>query len=233
MNLSENLLKKRFLISLAMLIFSLSLFVFASFAWFTQMYEDSLGVEVGFVDVNIDAYFINGVDRVEAVEVLIGTSTYKPGVYSINIISNSSSNYFENFRLDIEVLSNVDTYLRVKIYEQLTLTYTNFEGIVTELSILNEEYMPFTFATTDWYYLNRSIDNYIYYTSPVQRTSEVVPLTFELISEYTGSTFSNYSPGYSLQIAFSIEAVQALGGPENVWGLATPPWDTEGSWIQP
>ena len=152
----------------------------------------------------------------------------KTGVYLINIVSSASSNYFEDFRLSVNVLSNVDTYLRVKIYEQLTLTYTNFEGIVTELSILHDEYMPFNYDTTNWYD-NREIDNYIYYKFPVKRIDASNALVVGIISSYfSGQSFSNYPPGYSLQIAFSIEAIQAISGPENVWKLATPPWG--GTW---
>ena len=57
------------------------------------------------------------------------------------------------------------------------------------------------------------------------------PTSIALISSYFASeTFGEYPPGYSLQIAFSIEAVQSDGGPLNVWGLQNPPWDTEINW---
>ncbi|MDP3130722.1 MAG: hypothetical protein Q8N15_05240, partial [Bacillota bacterium] len=75
---------------------------------------------------------------------------------------------------------------------------------------------------------NRTIDNYLYYMNPVQRVNETTSLDIGLITQYALASFAVYSPGYSLQIAFSVEAVQAAGGPENVWILATPPWG--GSW---
>jgi len=208
-----------------MLIFSLSLFAFSTYAWFTYLKTDSFFGEVGFVQVGLDAYFVDDLDVEHAAyEVEIASGVTKPGVYLINIVTGNSDNYFEDFRLKVNVTSNVETYLRVKIYEQLTLTYTNFEGVVTELSILHEEAMPFNYDTANWYD-NRQIDNYMYYKYSVERVDETTPLYIGLIDSYfSGLSFSNYPPGYSLQIAFSIEAVQALDGPQNVWGETTPPW---------
>ncbi len=220
-------LRKRFILSLTLLGLSLTLFVFASWSWLTQMFSDDITAEVGMVQVNIDAYFWNGTTRIEAGEVEIAEGVYKPGVYLIDITSNLADNFFEDFRLYIHVSSSVDTYFRIKIYEQLTLSYVNFEGTITELSILNQDYMPFDYVTTDWFD-NRQNDNYIYYQIAVQREGVSTPKEIGLIMAYNLANFSVYSPGYSLQIAFSIEAVQAEGGPENVWSLATPPWG--GSW---
>lgn len=220
-------LRKRFFLSLGLLVLSMTLFVFASWSWLTQLFTEDLDVEVGFVGVSLDAYFWNGTTRIEAEEVEIAPGVYKPGVYLVDITSNSADNFFEDFRLYFEITSNVDTYIRVKFYEQLTLTYVNYEGAITELSILNQDYMPFDYATTNWYD-NRLTDNYQYYQLPVKRVNETTPLQIGLITQYALQSFAVYSPGYSLQIAFSVEAVQAEGGPENVWGLATPPWG--GAW---
>ncbi|MDP3130230.1 MAG: hypothetical protein Q8N15_02725, partial [Bacillota bacterium] len=62
-------LRKRFFISLAMLMFSMSLFVFASWSWLTAMFAEDVDLEVGFVAVSLDAYFWNGTTRIEAEEV--------------------------------------------------------------------------------------------------------------------------------------------------------------------
>ncbi|MCK7488223.1 MAG: hypothetical protein MZU97_24115 [Bacillus subtilis] len=86
----------------------------------------------------------------------------------------------------------------MKIYEQLTLTYVNFEGVVTELSILIEDFMPFNYDLTDWYD-NRTIDNYLYLKTKVKRVNETTPYTIGLITSYfPNETFANYSAGYSL-----------------------------------
>ncbi len=221
-------LKRRMLFSLILLAFSLFLFVFASYAWFTGKYSNTLDVEMGFVQADVDLFFMDGSTRVEATEVEIDTGVTKPGVYLVNVVSSAASNHFENLRIYVSVSSNVDTYLRVKVYEQLTLTYENYDGSLTELSVLSDDYMPFNYDFTNWYD-NRLSDDYIYYKLPVERVDESTPLEIGLITSYfSGESFANYSPGYSLQIGISIEAVQADGGPENVWNLSTAPWGT--SW---
>jgi len=225
-------LKKRFIISLVLLTLSLSLFVLASWGWFTQLFYEDNNYIVGHVDVDIDPYFsvyneiTEEYDRVEATLVQIQASPLieKPGVYFINIVNNNSQYFLENFRLDIVVKSSVNTYFRIKIYEQLTLTYLNYQGTYTELSILNNEYMPFDYDYTNWFD-NRDYDDYLYYKMPVKRTSALEPLVISLIPEYTLGSFPIYDAGYSLQIAFALEAVQSFGGPENEWGLTLNPWD--------
>lgn len=353
------------------LLFSISLFTFVTYAYFTDLLSETFSGEMGFVDIDLYAYFDDGSGgEIEAQEVVVdsnnqmtgtdvsfvsstktissssldlsvfqdgdklrvvgsssndgyytvsGTPTAnslvvlesitdesagasvtmdsiitKPGIYYINIVSSGNDFFFEDFRLHVDVLSNIDTYVRIKIYEQLTLTYTDYQGQVTELSILFDGYMPFEYDTTNWYD-NRTYDNYIYYKTAVQRVNETTPLDIGLIPTYIGAAyyynidsdiansngtvaysyvspgvysdgvdtfnidsngnlvdgslnviipsylifnteeeantypiFSTYTAGYSLQIGFSVEAVQSDGGPENVWELTTPPWG--GSW---
>lgn len=220
-------LKRKMLLSLALLVFSLSLFVFASYAWFTGKFEDWVNVEIGFVEAEVDLYFVDEFDqRVEALEVEIVPTVFKDGVYSVNIVSPLGDYYFEDLRLKVLVTSNVPTYFRIQTYEQLTLTYINYDDSITELSILIDGYMPFHYDMTNWHD-NRDYDNFLYYKNPVMRVDESTAWEFLLISsEFSGDEFSDYSPGYSLQFGFTIEAVQAEGGPENVWELATTPWGT-------
>lgn len=298
-------MKRKVVSSLVILIFSLALFIFSTYAYFTDLFTEEFTAEFGFVDVELNAYFSDGLGgQIPAQEVVIesfnqatetdvsfteststiastnidlsvytagdrirvtgstsndgiyrvtGTPTAnsltvtgnltdelagasitldrvitKPGVYYINVVSSGNDFFFEDFRLIVNVYSNVDTYMRIKIYEQLTLIYTDYQGEVTELSILFEGHMPFNYDLTDWYD-NRTYDNYIYLTEAVQRVNETTPLEIGLISSYfVDDPFNTYAPGYSLQIAFSIEAVQSEGGPENVWDLPTPPWG--GTW---
>lgn len=225
-------LKKRLVISFVILAFSMSLFVVATWAWFTQLIEDDQTYTVGFVDIDVDPYFevwnegTETYDRIEATYVQISSDPLveKTGVYFINITDNGSNYFFENFRLDLIVMSSVDTYFRIQIYEQLTLTYLNYLGEYVELTILNDEYMPFDYDLTNWYD-HRDYDQYLYYEVPVQRTSALEPLVISLIPDYTLTSFPIYDANYSLQIAFTLEAVQAYGGPENEWNLAVTPWD--------
>lgn len=212
-------------VSIALLLLTALLFAWTTYSWFTALMEDDFTGRVGFVDVDLEVYFDDGFGgQIQANEVEIAPGVAKPGVYDINVVSSDTVNHFEKFRIYIRVKSNVDTYLRVKIYEQLTLTYVNFEGIVTELSILIEDFMPFNYDLTNWYD-NRSIDNYLYYQNKIKRIDETTPTTIGLIKGYfPNQSFANYTPGYSLQIAIGVEAIQAFQGPQNVWGMPTAPW---------
>ncbi|MGI6392747.1 MAG: hypothetical protein ACOX16_03960 [Candidatus Izemoplasmatales bacterium] len=232
--MEEKALKRKLVFSLSLLVISIALFVFSSYAWFTGKYEKWINAEVGFVDVDLLVYFENDEgELVPANEILesrveVESGVYKPGVYEINIVSGISSNYFEDFRLKIEVSSNVGTYLRIKLYEQLTLTYINYDNSITELSVLIDGFMPFNYDLNNWHD-NREIDNYLYYKSPVEREGVDDPLEIWLIESYfSDQNFANYSPGYSLQMTFQIEAVQAIEGPEKIWGMSETPWGT--SW---
>lgn len=232
--LEEKALKRKLVFSLSLLVISIALFVFSSYAWFTGKYEKWINAEVGFVDVDLLVYFENDEgELVPANEILesrveVESGVYKPGVYEINIVSGISPNYFEDFRLKIEVSSNVGTYLRIKLYEQLTLTYINYDNSITELSVLIDGFMPFNYDLNNWHD-NREIDNYLYYKSPVEREGVDDPLEIWLIESYfSEQNFANYSPGYSLQMTFQIEAVQAIEGPEKIWGMSETPWGT--SW---
>lgn len=232
-------LKKRFIISLVLLTLSLSLFVVVTWGWFTQLFYEDETYTIGFVDIDVDPYFwvCDGepevCSRVEATLVSISITPLieKPGIYLIVIDNNGSDYFFENFRLDLIVKSSVDTYFRIRIYEQLTLQYLNYENTYTELSILNNEYMPFDYDLTNWHD-QRDLDNFLYYKLPVKRTSALNPLVISLIPNYTLSPFPIYDANYSLQIAFTLEAVQAFGGPENEWGQEAPPWDFYGNLVE-
>ena len=109
--LEEKALKRKLVFSLSLLVISIALFVFSSYAWFTGKYEKWINAEVGFVDVDLLVYFENDEgELVPANEILesrveVESGVYKPGVYEINIVSGISSNYFEDFRLKIEVSS--------------------------------------------------------------------------------------------------------------------------------
>ena len=298
-------MKLKVIFSFGLLVFSMSIFVLSTYAFFTYIHEEDYTAEFGKVDVELYAYFddgqggqivaeevvvqssdeatstdvsfvsststiasttidlsvyssgdkirVSGSNNNDGIYVVTGTPTSnsliveetisdetagnsitldkvmtKSGVYFINIVAGTNDFFFEDFRIYLDIYSSIPTYFRVKIYEQLTLIYTDYQGQKKELSILSNEYMPFNYETTNWYD-NRTLDNYIYYKLPVERVNASTPLEIDLISSYfTGQQFSVYSPGYSLQIAFSIEAVQSDGGPENVWGLSNKPWG--GSW---
>lgn len=214
-------------ISVFILFFFMTGIVVISFAWFTDQEEITYQGEMGFVEADIDVYFDDGFGgRIEAEEVEISEFINKPGVYRINITSPTEDFFVEDLRIDVIVYSNIDSYIRIKIYEQLTFIYDN-NGETNELAVYYEEGVDLNYDLTHWYD-NRIFDNYLYYENPVKRIDDLTPTVITLVgSYYSGQSFDTRSPGYSLQMAFSIEAVQAEGGPENVWDLPTQPWGGE------
>lgn len=236
-------LKKRFIISLVLLTLSLSLFVLASWGWFTQLFEEDQSYTVGNVDVEIIPYFVdenNNPILDEFNEYILPpyfemtTGVLKPGVYGINIVDAQEPYYFQDLRVLVRVKSSVLTYVRVKIYEQLTWRYYNSSNILTEVAVIDEDGMPYMINSTDWfddrYYVTgqpvRELSYYIYTKTPVIRDGVDLPNEIDFI---LGSTelYQDYIPGYYFQISFQVEAVQSSMGPQNVWGLAKPPWGGE------
>jgi len=67
--------------------------------------------------------------------------------------------------------------------------------------------------------------DYIYLEDQLSPSTE----TLAFIDAYS-SDFNAYPTGYSLHIAFEVEAVQILDGPENLWGLTNPPWNDSLDW---
>lgn len=186
---------------------------------------------VGTVKVIARAYYEDefGVLH-EASEATIQPGTTKQGIYFVDVVNRATLPFIENFRIYIDVYSDVDTYFRVQIYEQLTLKIANIDGGTTELAVLMEQPIDFNYENTNWYYGTRSVDDYMYYMQPVKRISSMTPNSIGLITAYYPDAFFSSRPiGYSLQIAIVVEAVQANGGPENNWGLETPPWGGEWS----
>lgn len=192
--------------------------------------------EIGEVKVEIIAYF----ERIDAlgnvIETKISDIDYKLnedqtkfGVVHINISNPNDIQYFDNFKVDINVKSSVDTYFRIAPYEQFTLRYEN-NGVITEVALPRDTYEPFNYDTTS-FFDNRLKDGFFYYKNTVKRIDESTPLTITFINRLPlNEHYPQYDPKYNLQIGFMIEAVQAHLGPQNNWGLLTPPWDDEGTW---
>lgn len=199
--------------------------VMVTYAWFTAEDDYIFNGEMGFVDADINVYFDDGNGGViPAEEVQLSLTENKTGIYRINITDNNAPYFVEDLRISINVNSSVDTYFRIKIYEQMTFLYTDINGNTNELAIRYEESVELNYDFDNWYD-NTTYDGYLYYQNKVKRINETTPLIIDLVDSYfSDRTFNTRAPGYSLQIAFSIEAVQGDSGPEFVWDLTTPPW---------
>lgn len=209
--------------------------VIGAFLTQEKKYEDDF--TVGFVDVEIKAYFerVNELGVVtetkeQNIDYVLNESEVKFGVIGINISMPADIQYFDNFRVDILVKSSVYTYFRIAPYEQFTLTYES-NGKINEVAMTKDDYSPFNYNTSD-FFDNRVKDGFFYYKYPVKRISNVLSTNLMFINRFPiEQTFPQYETRYSLQIGFIIEAVQYLNGPQNNWGLMNPPWDEHADWV--
>lgn len=207
-----------------------------SVAYLTSLTESEVKYTVGDVNVDLQIYFVsdNGetIDYNEYYYECVdpnGDSNKKMGVFKVDISDEDAKNFADKLRVDLVVKSNVDTYVRIAPYEQLTLTY-QLNDITKEIAVVQEESTKFNYQFTDTsFYDNRDKDGYIYFRSPVKKDEGQAETVYPLIDEFEeGQTFGKSDKSYSLQIGFIVESVQALEGPEKNWGMSSAPWG--GDW---
>lgn len=194
-------------------------------AFLTSMNEIEDVFEVGFVDVDLVVYFDDGNQtKTTNLEPQIDSGHVKKGIYLINITDQSNIQFIENLRIKFLIKSNVDTYFRFKMYESLVIKTTNTAGVITEYAIRAE----FDYYTNTNFY--KHTDGYVYYKPAVQRNVDETDFElFYIASYFPDQQFSVAPIGQELQVGFSVEAVQAIGGPQMNWQLTTPPWG--GTWV--
>lgn len=214
--------KVLFVTSIVMLIVTLITTILVAFLLVEL--DKNASVQVGEVKVSYEVYFTKESITQEASEVLIDpiSGLKKSGVYFVNMDNSSAVDFIENINVDILVESSVDTYIRIKIYEQHTLKVKNYLGEITEISILNPptDFEIYSDENITWQYY----DGYYYCLTPVKGilnddTYDVNRIKF-IIPFSEG--YNPSPPNYSLQIGIEIDAVQALDGPEKNWGIQLP-----------
>lgn len=226
-----------------------------TYAWIVLVNRtDSFIATAAKVDVEYDISFDGTVVEPEFYTVISGYTMIKSGVIRINVTDPEAIHYLTNLRINIQVNSTVDTYIRVSIIDALTLATIDFEGNRGEVSIVDQP-IPYAFnrqwlvndvfyedlydaevalggitandtvERLDIWYDNRLEDGYYYYPELIERNTLSNPLTIPFIEEYDGFEFNTKSFGYSLQFAIVVEAIQAANNaPVINWGLPTPPW---------
>jgi hypothetical protein len=126
----------------------------------------------------------------------------------------------------VVVESDVDTYIRIKLLDQLVITTVDYLGNRTEIPIIAER-TEFYYDQTNWYY--NEADDYYYCKQKVQRVSANEANIISFVASYFPGVHYNTRPlGYSIQMGIRTEAVQAYRGPQENWGLNNPPWG--GTW---
>lgn len=159
----------------------------------------------------------------------------KPGVYAVNVSNPSSNRYIETLRVNFDINSNVDTYFRVKITTVTTLTYESNNNDLIEVSNILEyiDYEIFKDQDEilanpsegivgqpaiigDWYFDEQT--DYYYYKHIVDKDTPTINFITDV------NSYVARSPKYLLQLNIKYEAVQAVLGPQKVWGLTQLPW---------
>lgn len=211
--------------------------------WLTNMNTSTDDVTIGQVNVEIVAYFeyydeFNVLQQkttdIEYSYTVDGQGSFtKFGIYRVNLSDTDDQQFIKNLRVNINVLSSVDSYMRIGVYEQLTLSYIS-GGKSYEVAITQPTKMPFNYMDTvdpinPYFYDNRDNDGFFYYTNTVKRNPDTTPNTLTFVADFGSTEFNLYDSSYSLQLGFIIEAVQSIDGPVINWGLPTRPWD-DGAW---
>lgn len=229
------MIKRKMIMHGVLLVLVLAILVSASLAYFTNIGTQNQVSLIGDVEVEAILYYeksgvgcTNDMCPIEEVVVDEALNITKDGVYYINVTNPNSIQYIENFRIKFNIKSNVDTYLRIKVIENLTLISENIEGVRTEIPITDEPTI-FNYDAINWSINEDDIfDDYYYYKTPVKRIDETTDLVVPFISSYfSGINYNPLTGNYFIQIAIRVEAVQALNGPQIRWGLETPPWGGE------
>jgi hypothetical protein len=211
--------------------------------WLTNMNTSNNQVTLGAVNVEIVAYFeyydeFNVLQQkttdIEYSYEVEGQGTFtKLGIYRVNLSNPDNPQFVKNLRVNINVMSNVDSYMRVGVYEQLTLSYISggksYEVAITQPNRIPFHYMDEGDAMNPYFYDNRDNDGFFYYTNTVKRNPDTTPNTITFVADFGSTLFNLYDTSYSLQLGFIIEAVQSIEGPVINWGLPNRPWD-DGAW---
>ena len=178
---------------------------------------------IGTVGVASDIYFVqeDGSKLRDLEEVEMKNPVTKGKVYRVNVSSTNDQHHIDRLRIDFLVNSNVETYFRVRFIDSLTLTYTNSKKETIEQSVPNDG-ISYVFGS-DWYYDANS--DWYYFKSKVTKTTHSV---INFIME--GLEYPLKPVQYQIQLGLKVEAVQALNGPKENWGLITQPWNNGGEW---
>jgi len=211
--------------------------------WLTNQVNNTDDVTIGEVNVQIEAYFeyydeFNVLQQkttdIEYEYTVDGQGTFtKFGIYRVNLSNEDDPQFIKNLRVNINVLSSVDSYMRVGVYEQLTLSYIS-GGKSYEVAITQPTKMPFNYMdevdlVNPYFYDNRDNDGFFYYTNTIKRNPDTTPNTITFVADFGSTPFNLYDSSYSLQLGFIIEAVQSIEGPVINWNLPNRPWD-DGAW---
>lgn len=212
-------MKKRHLliiISLFILIF-LSLSINSITSFLLARGFESKEVTIGNVRAIGRIYYEEEGNLLPANEVVIEphNNITKEGIYFINLEDEDAFDYIDNIKVYIFIYSDVETYVRVKLLEQLT--FIAYDGIEYTIPKSNP---IFEINSYNWYKDN----DWLYYRFKEKHKNTKTPTIIELPLTYNIDEFKD---GYHLQLGIKVQAVQAIKGPQENWGFYEKPWGGE------
>ena len=206
------------------LLFLLALITTITSAFLLIEISKDKNIIVGKVKVDYDIYFTKDGKRSDASFVVIDEKNglLKTGIYYVNMDNPDDNSYIAYINIDILVESNVDTYVRIKLFEQLSLKMENSLGEITEIAIISDniDFQTYSDSSIKWVYY----DGYYYCNTPLKAhlvNGEYVSKRVKFIVPFANG-YNPSPPNYFLQIALEIDAVQAIDGPKNVWNVTLP-----------
>ncbi|HEY8445128.1 MAG TPA: hypothetical protein VIK94_03245 [Bacilli bacterium] len=213
---------KNIIILLIMIIFlvfiSFSKDTIASFLVASRMKDDK--VTIGDVKVIARLFYEKEGVLYPAREINLNGNDTKKGVYFVNVSDTSALEYIDNLCIKIYVYSDVETYVRVKLFEELSIVKDTPFGKI-------EYSMPMT-EDINYHYDSNWIlyDDFYYYPQKLIRQSKQIPTEISFIVPQE-NLITPYDDDYFLQVGVRLESVQALLGPQKNWGLEEAPWGGE------
>lgn len=193
------------------------------------------------VDVKADLYFIDdNNNRIEGEYSKILSDEQeegytKQGVYRVVLSSLTDDLRLSNLKVDFKVNSNIDTYFRIKIYDSIILKSVdgNRETVLTNTGIKYyfKDYGTNSYEEDDgdsefWYF--DKLSRWYYYKLPVNGLNDELNVPFI----YGNTGYEGPTQNRHLEIMIIIEAVQAVRGPVENWGLNEKPWPNGGIWYE-
>lgn len=211
------------LISIVLLIMiSLSKDIIAAYLFTSGIKEED--VKVGNVKAVARLFYNENGELTPGKEVILDEKAKldKKGIYYIDITNKDAAEYIDKVNIKVFIYSDVDTYCRIQIIDQLTVIKDTEDG--------RKEY-----AIPQPNPINYHIDNswvydkgFYYYPYKVKQISRHKPLELDFILPQSSVSQTYYPDGVFLQLAIRLETVQAVKGPEINWGIKEAPWG--GGW---
>lgn len=243
-------MKRHMLLSVATwVIIAISLIVTSSVALLIRQKEKELEFLVSNIVVSADIYFLQANDdKYYPQDLHLGSDRIDPrGMLEVDVTDPNAINYISKLRVNVTFKGLINSYVRVKFYQEWYSAYDIFAGydefnqpiILNTGSILRSVNAPYIINLSDspsveGWYDNRLNDNYLYYNTVVNSFDQVdYLLTIPLINGFDNSEGEfpllvnnrpNITHSYQVTMAFIVEAVQ-VNRYQAIWNKTELPFE--------